>query len=162
VRRVATITAAALLAGTALTAAAQDAGETEDETAEGGQPSEPTINGQGAQVLRETTEEETVVLDENGEPVLDESGNEVTETTTSNTQTVTTPSGNVITRTQTVNPDGTASTDVSLERAETPGAAERPDRPEKPERAERAERPERPEKPEKPEKPERPEAPGRS
>jgi len=147
-RRVALATVAALLAGTAMAVAAQETPDTDNDTEEAGRPAEPTVNGNGAQVLRGS---DTVT-----ETTTDGNGNQVTTETTTATQTVTTPSGNVITQTKTTDADGNRTVNVQLDRAEHPGRTDRPSAADRPDRPERAEAPERPEHPEKPEHPEHP------
>lgn len=145
---------AAVVGLLALPVLAQDADTTEDTAVD---VAEPTANGNGAQVLRETEE---VTVD-----------GAVTETVT--TQTVSTPSGNVITVTTTTDADGNQITTVDRDLAAAPGrpetagrpdlpaAADRAERPERAERPDRPERPERPDRPDRPDRPERPETPGR-
>ncbi len=157
--------AAVLLAGTASVAVAQDAPLAP--------PEEPTADGNGAQVLRETADVTEEVLDAEGNPVLDEEGNPVVEVTGSvSTQTVTTPSGNVNTQTRTFDADGNQTgVDVTHEQGDHGGGAdsraaagsppERPDRPTQPERPDRPDQPERPDRPDRPDRPERPDRPDR-
>lgn len=159
--------ASAILAVSAAPALAQDDSDMGDtpeveevEPVESGQPMEPTANGNGATVLRESGEITQQATDpETGELLFEEpaegetEGAPIMETVgTAKTQTVTTPSGNVNTVTKTTDLHGNSVTTVDHVRAE---------RPEKPAMPEKLERPEKPEKPERPEKPEKPDAPGR-
>lgn len=77
-------------------------------------------------------------------------GNGAEVTLSSEETSIETPSGNTVTKT--VAPDQNKPV-VDVEKAETPGAVERPERPDRPEAAQKPEHPERPETPQKPDTP---------